>query len=194
MSIDLSLGCPTHYRLYQFSEKSNLCYHPKCLEKLIQSFANQKGSRTKKYWKYIVHDPVLVDEAILDLFHYFKKYISNPDNLHTLNDAMVSFSLLSTRMKQIKRYKKEQELNKLSVIALSEIKEECWNHITPKPFSYVLSREILDFIAEEFGASWSLYFVGELSKVDILKIKKLSISQFEEKLLEVQVAVEDFLK
>ena len=177
--------CPTHGWKYIHDPRSTLCFHPVCVGKVC-THLRKKSPSIEKWFAYLPKGKesldLLTDEVLLALI---KKMTKEPDFYAFINQTAVYFACLRVVTNQANKFKKKNKIAAAVKSVYYDVREAGMSSV-PSPTSELFCKEILEHVAENYGMAYALFFVGEISRVDLMKLEKMTPRQLKEKLEEIK--------
>tara|TARA_R110000751_G_scaffold275958_1_gene376889 strand:+ start:315 stop:872 length:558 start_codon:yes stop_codon:yes gene_type:complete len=175
-------NCNRHGKKYKFDNTTTLCAHPDCIKRLCLSFGPKSAAIQKmltivqEHHSFDDFTDYTVERLLLERKENKPVVINKTWLWFTLNrfirDEMIQIAI-------------EDELQDDWESKLESYTGWYKRH-TPSAEGFYLGMDLIALISEEFGQSYALYYLGGLTKTDVLKAEGMTPTQLLQKLKVIQ--------
>lgn len=159
-------NCDRHSDKYRLDPTSVLCSHPECIKRIILQITNKSEAVRRLY--HIILDHHSVDDMVGYVVErlLIEKAEGKPS---VINSTFLFFTLNRFVRDEMIQLAVEDELQDDWESKLDSY-TGWYRRSTPSAEGLYLGMDLIDIIAEEFGQPYALYYMGGLSKTDLMKI------------------------
>ena len=175
-------NCDRHSKKYLIHQSSVLCSHPECIKRICLEISKRSDSIKNLLEicnKHHSSDDVVsyVIERLLIEGAEGKPYVINSTFLFFTLNRFVRDEMIQIAVEDELQDNWEDKLDSYS---------GWYKRSTPSAEGLYLGMDLIDIISKEFGSSYSLYFLGGLTKSDLLKVTGMGFKKLSKKLKEIQ--------
>jgi hypothetical protein len=179
-------NCDRHSEKYQIHPTSVLCAHPECVKRICLDIANRSDS-IKKLLE-ICHNHHSSDDVVSYIVERLliegaegKPYVINATFLFFTLNRFVRDEMIQLAVEDELQDDWESKLDSYS---------GWYKRSTPSAEGLYLGIDLIDIVSEEFGKEFALFFLGGITKTDLIKITGLGFRSLSVKLKEIREWIE----
>ena len=180
--------CSRHSDKYQIHSSSVLCSHPECIKRICLEISNKSNSVKRLYDICLAHHSAddmvgyIVERLLIEHNEKQKPFVINPTFLFFTLNRFIRDEMIQIAVEDELQDDWESKLDSYS---------GWYKRSTPSAEGLYLGMDLVDIISKQFGQPYALYYMGGLSKTDLMKVENIGPRELLGKLRDIEEWIEE---